>query len=310
MKRVSFDDGCKSQDGYLTPGSCRVWIAGVDADEVKHVVRLLGRCVQAAGLQHQALLLHYFGASADAGPVLLDRRMFDRLLAFFLGLAKQEIPSRLRRLLLAVRHEMPLPRSPVAASNCTLVCLFPIAPADPREHWALNYNYEGGWGSDGLFRWSGQRKRQGHTEVCQALEDCCGPQCAVLVFRRATQRSRHVYVGRARGFLPVAEQVPELGQPFTAGLELDTSGVFRTDDVELFPGWASPETNKESVWRALCTEPPPRYRMFGYSVSKIPGECHAHAGSGEVGGRDEETHGRALPVCVQDSAREFHGPLS
>lgn len=282
MKRVSFEHGSKSEDGYLTPGSCRVWISGADAEEVKQAVRLLGRCVQAAGLQHEALLLHYFGADAEAGPALLDRRMFDGLVAFFLSLAKQEIPARLRRLVLAVRHEMPIPRSPVPARDCTLVCLFPVAPANPREHWAVNYNYEGGWGSDGLFRWSGQRKRRGHLEVCEALEDCCGPHCAVLVFRRASQRGRHVYVGRARGYLPVADQIPDAGQPFTAGLELDTRSVFQTDDVNLFPGWASPEPNKESVWRALRTEPPPRYRMFGYSVSKIPGECHVHLGSREI----------------------------
>ena len=273
-KRVSFHE-CKLVDGFLTPGSVKVWVPGPPPPCIPGLLLKIARCVNQAALPQAQHLHRYFGSPRTAVPGSVDRDVFDQLLINFVNLAQQEIPSNLRKLVLAVRHEMPAGRTPSASPGCRIVCLFPVAPALQRVSWYGAVRYSSGWTTDGLFQWCGQRKHHGHLKVQSALEDCCGAHCAVLVFRRDKQDGPHKFVGRAQGYLPLAEQDSALDQPFRAGLLVDTQTPFKTPSLELYPGWTSPEKNKLSVWSALGIVPGRAHLFTSYSDSVISETCEA-----------------------------------
>ena len=256
----------------MTKGKEKIWIPGAKRERYLDAVQLLHGCVCAADCPGSEKLLWFFGCSGTAAAQLVTRQSFDEAVAVFLDSIVRGIPNKLTRNVLALRHEMLSDSIEFQRHSSHLVCLFPIAPCDPKESWSLRYAFQSGWRTDKLFHWCGQRKGSGHREVQRALEDCSGPQCAVLVFRRDSQRSPHTFVGRARGYLPLCDQDVASGHPFQAALMLDTVSPVRTDAATMEPGWQSPAANKKSVWEALHTHVHGRYRMQGYSVSRISGD--------------------------------------
>lgn len=256
----------------MTKGKVKTWIPSTKQRRYLEAVGVLGGCLSAADFAGVEKLRWLFGCPDVAPAQAVTRRQFDEAVAVFLDCIGRAIPNKLTRLVLALRHEMLSEAIEFKQDSSHLVCLFPIAPGEPKESWSLRYAFESGWRTDRLFHWCGQRKGTGHREVQRALEDCSGPQCAVLVFRRDSQRSPHTFVGRARGYLPLCDQDVASEHPFQAALMLDTVSPVRTDDATIEPGWQSPAANKQSVWEALHTDVHGRYRMQGYSISRISGD--------------------------------------
>lgn len=283
MPKVTFASHSKADDGFLTRGKDKTWLPANKATSYTAAVDVLGGCVAAADLDRSDELHRFFGTRPDTPPHPITRPQFDGALTTFLEVVGRSLPSRLSRLVVNLRHEMLAEGISFDLTTSRLVCLFPVAPADPREAWSNRFCFDSGWRKDGLFLWCGQKTGNGHSHVQRALEDCCGPQCAVLVFRRDSQRSCHVFVGRARGYLPLCDQDVTKARPFQAALMLDTKNPVRTNDTVLEPGWRSPQANKQSVWEMLRTVVHNRYRMQGYSVSSMAGEALLFCCPGRMG---------------------------
>ena len=274
---VRFTADCKEEDGALVKSNVKMWVSGGKGARVADLLQQLRACISRVHLPAQAgqQLEAYLGNSppGDSADSPRNRETFDRLMSNFLHLVGLPLPVALRPVVLAVRHSLPCGfPPPIRPGFLTVVCLFPISPSAARNR---RYHFDGGWCVDGLFLWLGQEQRQGHMEVVDVLENCCGGGQAVLVFGRTSQSSRHTYVGRARGFIPLCNQDIALRQPVRLAMMLDTSSPFCLGEAVLHPGQMSENPTKASVHNQLGLSPPRKYDRCGYSVSHVSGqECH------------------------------------
>ena len=275
---VSFAPNAKLEDGELLPGSIKLWASAQKAASVRLLLARLAPCFVSSHAKVREL--SQFLGIPTTQPVAppLTRSDFDWCLTELLQLTRMPFPAHMRQTVLALRYDRPCtgPQRPPATGLARVVCLFPMAAcARVRVH-EHRYQYDSGWRTDGMFLWVGQRKRKGHVEVRTALDDCCGTRQAVLMFTRPTQASVFTYLGRVRGYLPVADQDPATGQPWRAALALDASAPFEllNDDrcYRMAAGWSSQSPTKRSVCEALGLTPPARYHRLGYNVTDIPGE--------------------------------------
>jgi len=283
---VTFSIGTKERDGDLLPGSSKMWVSIEKADMVADLAARLYSCTSAVPLPdpQRLQLTEYLGTSRVvdiAEQLTVSRGMFDTTFATLLNLTHMPIPQRLRKVIIALRHALPGPTACLGPSlDLKIVCLFPVSACETSRIAGHTWQFDSGFRTDGLFLWLGQQQRKGHLEVLEALEDCCGIQQAVLVFTRRKQKgSPHTFIGRARGYLPVAAQISEARQPYRAALLLDTKSIFEmhTDDGyrSLAPGWKSPGPlfNKKSIHSFLGLAPAGRYVNMGYSLSLVKGSC-------------------------------------
>ena len=258
-----------------------MWVAQEKAQQARDVVQKLSHCIRQIPLSqtHRRDLDKFLGTNkcVPQPQQLPSRELFDALMAQLLSVTALPIPTKLNRVILAVRHALPLRYPQPLSNHLRVVCLFPVSAAVDRKAMGTHYQFDGGWCTDGLFLWLGQEQRKGHLEVINALEDCCNSYQAVLLFTRTSQGSRHTFVGRARGFLPVADQQPEHRQPYRAALMMDVITPFRfksdEGDFTLHPGHQVGQPTKAAVHSLLCLKPPNQYRYCGYSVSTVNGEC-------------------------------------
>lgn len=278
MKSISFSADTKTEDGTMLGGSVRMWVTGEKARRVVAMVQRLMTCISDVAMPPEVAqkVLTYFGdcGRTSAEYVPQTREAFDVVVAEILEATSIPLPGHLRKSMLGIRHALPtLTTAALPANTVRVVCLFPISPAVDSCVMGRRYHFDSGFCADGLFLWLGQEQRQGHVEVVDALENCCASYQAVLVFTRTCQTSRHCYVGRARGFLPISSQDVKLRQPARLGLLLDTSSPFCIGDTVLWPGQLSQKPTKASVHQYLGLVPSKKYDRCGYSVSCVPGEC-------------------------------------
>lgn len=277
---VSFASDTKLEDGELAPGKNPMWLSASKVVRVRELLAVIRSCCEAINLpdRHSARFTEHLGLGkvAPAAHSPRDRVTLDACIQELVAAGLLSIPFALRPVLLAVRHALPFKAVEVPLGCVRVVCLFPVAAcATPKVH-SKKYQFDGGWRSDGLFLWLGQRQRRGHVEVQQALEDPYGPSQAVLLFTRSQQDSKHTYVGRVRGYLPVAEQDPATSSPFRAALSMDTSETFELTldgdhSLSLAPGWTSPASSKASVHASMGLQPAGRYHRQGFSVTTARG---------------------------------------
>ena len=288
-KMVTFAPDSKSTDGDVAPGKNPMWLSASKANRVKDLLATVHECLASVNLsrRHKNALVKHLGLTGVAGASV-GRDAFDACMSELIQTAGTQIPNFLRPVVLALRHALFHPPSQVPAGCVKVVCLFPVAASAAPKVSDRRYQFDSGWRSDGLFLWLGQRKRRGHLEVLQALEDPCGPSQAVLLFTRPRQSGcRHTFVGRVRGYLPVAEQDASACTPFRAALMLDASQPFElfqdgADSILLPPGGTSSTTTKASVHQALGVQPASKYDRQGFSVSVVPGDfsgCSCTCGS-------------------------------
>lgn len=277
---VSFTPDTKLEDGELAPGKNPMWLSASKVVRVRELLSVIRSCCDAINLpaRHSAAFTEHFGLGKvpPAGQGPRDRATLDACIGELVAAGLLSIPFALRPVLLAVRHALPFEAAEVPTGSVRVVCLFPVAAdATPKVH-SKKYQFDGGWRSDGLFLWLGQRQRRGHVEVRQALEDPYGPSQAVLLFTRPQQDSKHTFVGRVRGYLPVAEQDPATSSPFRAALSVDTTETFELTldgehNLSLTPGWTSPATSKASVHTSMGLQPAKKYHRQGFSVTTAQG---------------------------------------
>lgn len=244
--------------------------------------------------------------------IAADRQSFDTLIGTLLRLTGFAIPIPLRFTIVAVRHCLPWsPPTLVPNGDVKVVCLFPIAASASPRVLGHQYQFDSGWRTDGLFLWLGQRERKGHLEVQEALEDCCGPHQAVLLFTRPRQCASHTFVGRVRGYLPVSDQDSATKSPFRAALMLDTLSPFQlttaSGKVIMEPGCKPPGTSKTRVCQYLGLEPPARYARQGFCVASLSGRYNAIRSLDTSSGRSrDESFGRQIPdYALQALVRQF-----
>lgn len=278
--QVRFAIDSKQEDGAQLPGSSKMWVTTEKAAAARKLLRCLLGCIEIVQLPltHKERLFKFLGAGKGPHHIQchVTRENFDLLMAELLSLTRAPIPANLSWVFLAVRHSLPR-ESMHQPQGLTIVCLFPISAQVSRRVMDTHYQFDGGWRTDGLFLWLGQEQRKGHLEVVRALEDCCNSYQAVLIFTRTSQGSQHTFIGRARGFLPIAEQQVEQRQPFRAAIMVDSVGPFRMTDNVLYPGdliGAKQGATKGDVHAALGLNPPRHYSSRGYSVSSVAGQCN------------------------------------
>ena len=286
MKRVRFENNCKSEDGVLFSGSSRMWLPAHSGLRLKPVLEGLWQCFRFVPLPLKVLnkLEKFLGRPEQTNLMIdirADRQTFDQLLADFLNITRVPIPTALHNTIIAARHSLSGAISSAVSGQATVVCLFPVSAC--RQRWVedRSYQYDGGWRTDGLWLWLGQKRRSSHEEVLKILENACGAAQAVLVFSRRRQSGTpHVFVGRAQGYLPVAAQDPSLQQPYRAALMMDTTTPFEIVHggrcFRMCPGWqtSAGNYNKDTVHAELGLQPPQKFKRWGWSISVVHGSCN------------------------------------